>query len=149
MGIISIIADKVLDILDAVVDEKSARMSKINGRGLEVRGIWGTKELFIYGSPVTPEILDEHNISRTMNEFHWGDDSEGSEMAAFAILLWFLEKDEALVRKDIFFRDFVMRFPKEDFEILYNFVGWNNRITPGKYRKLVSTIDQAPGNDDD
>ncbi|KXS43902.1 MAG: hypothetical protein AWU59_829 [Methanolobus sp. T82-4] len=149
MGIIGSIADKVLDVLDAVVDEKAARMSKVNGRGLEVRGVWETKELFIYGSPLTPEILDEHDIPRNADKFHWGDDSEGSEMAATAILLWFLEKDEVLARKNLFLRDFVMEFPQEDFELLYNYVGWRNRNTPRKKYRHESVLDEPPGNDDD
>ncbi len=149
MGIIGNIADKFLDVLDAVTDDKYALMSKINGRGMEIKGLWDTKELFIYGFPVSPEILDEHNIPRIANDFKWGDNSDGSEMAALAILLSFLEKDEALQRKDLFLRDFVMMFPQEDFELLYNYVDWRNRNTPRRKHKLTSIMDEPPGNDDD
>ncbi|MBP1909971.1 DUF6166 domain-containing protein [Methanolobus bombayensis] len=149
MGIIGSIADRVIDVLDALIDDKYALMSKINSRGMKIKGVWETKELFLYGLPVTPQILDQHSIPRSVDEFKWGDDSEGSDMAALAILLSFLEKDEALSRKNLFLRDFVMMFPQEDFELLYNYVDWRNRNTPRKVHKLTSIMDEAPGNDDD
>jgi len=85
-----------------------------------------TKEIFLFDSPLSLDILNKNNIVYEEREFCWGDNSEESDITALAILLWFLDKNETFLRKKAFLQDFVMEFLQEDFETTFNYEYWRN-----------------------
>ncbi|WMW23130.1 hypothetical protein RE476_04690 [Methanolobus mangrovi] len=121
----------------------------LNNQGPEIKGVWETKEGFLFGSPLSLDILDKNNIVYEETEFCWDDNSEESDTTALVILLWFLDKNETFLRKKTFLQDFVMKFLQEDFETTFNCEYWLNCKTQRWGHMAKPLFDYAYSVDDD
>jgi hypothetical protein len=155
MGLLGRVLDGVIDGLDKLIDDKAVNHRRVIEQGLEIKGNWQTREIFLLGNPLTPEVLEE--TDGEYKNFSWGDTSENSRLTALAILLWFLDEREAYGYLDAFLNDFVARLPRQDFEQNFGYEFWRNRIISKRKRgkKHVDKYHQADlhdgyylGNDD-
>ncbi|MDK2892700.1 hypothetical protein [Methanohalophilus sp.] len=134
MGLLGRVMDGVIERLDKLIDDKAVNYRRVIQQGLEIKGNWQTREIFLFGSPLTPapEVLEETDGKH--KNFCWGDTSENSRLTALAILLWFLDEREAYDYLDAFLNDFVSRLPRHDFEQNFGYEFWRNRIISKRKR---------------
>lgn len=118
-------------LLDWIIDDQWANHNTVLENGLLIQGEWETGELFVHGVALRPTGWDDREkpwgqLRDPTRKFWWGDNSIESRETARAILEWFLDDQELSMYLDDFTTDVVAKFPKTDFELTFNYVGWRS-----------------------